>query len=71
MKTVDKVLLSTLLVGVGVLVGMVLAWQPIDPLERVYQQYNHVRLYEDGSWEGESREGVRVHGCVPDAQCND
>ena len=40
-------------------------------LETVYSQYNHIRIYEDGSYEGETINGVPVKGCIEGALCSD
>ena len=42
-----------------------------DPIERAFDRYNHVRLYEDGSYVGEDRQGVKVQGCVKNGLCQD
>lgn len=70
-KTIDKVLLCTMLLGVGMLVGIWLTWQPVDPLERAFEKYNHFRVYEDGSWTAQERDGNQVSGCIATAQCQD
>ena len=40
-------------------------------LEVVYSQYNHIRIYEDGSYEGQTIDGTPVKGCLEKALCND
>ena len=40
-------------------------------LTTVYSQYNHIRIYEDGSYEGETIKGVPVKGCIEGALCSD
>lgn len=42
-----------------------------DPVQRAYKQYNHLRLYEDGSYTGETLDGVEVSRCVTGGLCND
>lgn len=70
-KWINRVLIGTLLVSLGFLAGVYVAWQPSDPLERVYKAYNNVRIYEDGSWEGNDRNGLHVTGCIVGALCRD
>lgn len=40
-------------------------------LPQVYKGYNHIRIYEDGSYEGETVEGVPEVGCISGALCED
>lgn len=40
-------------------------------LETVYSQYYHIRIFEDGSYEGETIEGTLVAGCIEGALCDD
>lgn len=42
-----------------------------EPLERAFEQYNHIKIYEDGSYTGEDREGNAVNGCLPNGLCRD
>lgn len=42
-----------------------------DPLERTYAQYNHIRMFEDGSYIGETLDGEKVVGCVKHGLCQD
>lgn len=42
-----------------------------DPVSRVYEQYNHLRIYEDGSYTGEDRNGETVQGCLNGGLCQD
>lgn len=39
-------------------------------LEVIYGQYNHIRIFEDGSYEGEDINGVPVRGCIEGALCD-
>lgn len=55
---------------VGLILGAGVVWQPT-PLEQVLQDYNHIRIYEDGSYTAESRTGVREVGCIKAGLCND
>lgn len=40
-------------------------------LETVYSQYYHIRIFEDGSYEGETIEGTLVAGCIKGALCDE
>lgn len=40
-------------------------------LETVYSQYYHIRIFEDGSYEGEDINGVSIRGCIEGALCDD
>ena len=40
-------------------------------LTTVYSQYNHIRIYEDGSYDGEKLDGTLVAGCIKGALCDD
>lgn len=51
-------------------IGMKVAWQPL-PMERIYKEYNHMRVFEDGSYVGETRQGIAVDGCLQIAICNE
>lgn len=42
-----------------------------DPLAVVYERYNNVVVYEDGSWQGQDLNGNKVSGCVTNGLCND
>lgn len=64
------IIIATLAISVGFLVGMRVAWQPL-PMERIYKEYNHMKVYEDGSYLGETREGIAVDGCLQIALCNE
>ena len=44
---------------------------PYSTLEQVYRDYNHVRMFEDGSYIGEDINGNAVNGCIRGAICND
>lgn len=43
----------------------------VDPIQRAYEKYNHIQLYEDGSFTGEDLEGNQVSGCIKNGLCND
>lgn len=68
MKTINRLLIAVLLMGVGFIAGVLITWQPL-PLERIYEDYNHIRIHEDGSYGGETRQGFDVVGCIPGAPC--
>ena len=41
-------------------------------MQAIYEEYNHIKIYEDGSYTGELRStGLENSGCIPEAQCND
>jgi len=40
-------------------------------LTEVHSVYNHIRIYEDGSYEGQLTGGTQVSGCIEGALCND
>ena len=42
---------------------------PATTLQDAYLDYSYIKIYEDGSYEGENRQGQRVTGCIPDALC--
>ena len=55
----------------GVLIGyMTPALSVEQPELGIYEKYNHIRIYEDGSFEGENRAGAQVTGCIDTALCN-
>lgn len=41
------------------------------PLERIHKEYNYVMIFEDGSFEGETKDGQYERGCILEAPCND
>ena len=43
---------------------------PATTLEDAYSDYNYIKIHEDGSYEGENRQGQRVTGCIEDALCD-
>ena len=43
---------------------------PSPTLQDVHRDYNHITIHEDGSYEGENRQGVAVTGCVRGALCD-
>ena len=55
----------------GFFIGIVVAWNPTEPtLTNLYKEYNHITMYEDGSFEGQAIDGRLVGGCIPDALCD-
>lgn len=40
-------------------------------LQAVHAEFNHIKIYEDGSYTGEDRNGSKIDGCIPQALCND
>lgn len=67
---VNKILYTLVAMGVGVCIGLVIAWQPL-PLERLHRDYSYIQIYEDGSYVAETREGQPERGCILTAQCNE
>lgn len=45
--------------------------QHVDPLKDTYESYNHIQIYEDGSYVGQTKGGMNVTGCIEKAICND
>lgn len=41
------------------------------PQVQLYEKYNSYRMYEDGSYQAEYRDGTKIKGCITDALCND
>ena len=63
-----------LLVGAGLMIwsyALGLEVMRDRSLEVVYSQYNHIRIYEDGSYEGETLKGTPVKGCIKGALCDE
>lgn len=42
-----------------------------DILPEIYGQYNHLTMYEDGSYVGETMQGVGFSGCIKGALCDE
>lgn len=42
----------------------------MDSLTPIYERYNHIKMFEDGSYEAETIDGVAVTGCIDNALCN-
>lgn len=40
-------------------------------LDDMHAIYNHIKIHEDGSYEGETVSGEKVAGCIAGALCND
>ena len=40
-------------------------------MEEVHKAYNHIRIFEDGSYEGQTSGGMKVTGCITGALCQD
>lgn len=74
-KAVNRILgtLVVILVVLGVGVwGYVLGiYARQDLLTELHGVYNHIRIYEDGSYEGEFVGGTQTSGCIKGALCND
>ena len=43
---------------------------PKSALEDLHRDYNHLTMYEDGSYTGQSITGERISGCVRGALCD-
>lgn len=41
----------------------------VDSLTPIYEKYNHIKMYEDGSYEAETIDGLAVTGCIDNALC--
>lgn len=63
--------LLLLLAGSNLFLAWITWTITVDPLNRAYEYYNHIQLYEDGSFSGADREGNRVTGCVTGGLCKD
>ena len=44
--------------------------QENDSLQSVHRSYNHIRIYEDGSYTGQTVGGEQVTGCIKKALCS-
>ena len=43
----------------------------VNGLEDVYKSYNHIQIYEDGSYVGQTTGGLEVSGCIKGGLCDD
>lgn len=50
---------------------LTMAVAPSNGLQEVHREYNHIRIYEDGSYEGQDIQGQRVTGCIEGALCDE
>ena len=41
-----------------------------DSLTSIYERYNYIKMYEDGSYEAETIDGLEVTGCIDNAICD-
>lgn len=68
-------MIKNILIGFFIITTAYFAWISLtiqtDPLTRTFEQYNHIKVYEDGSYIGEDRKGVEVQGCITNALCED
>ena len=39
-------------------------------MEEVHKSYNHLRIFEDGSYEGQTSGGLQVTGCISGGLCD-
>lgn len=65
------IFLAGMLLGTTLLLAVQALRPQPQPLQDVYQNFNHFRMYEDGSIIGETINGVPVSGCIKGALCND
>lgn len=65
------VLLIVILATSSIFFAWVACTIELNPLDRTYKAYNHMKIYEDGSYTGEDRNGVAVNGCLKDGLCQD
>lgn len=70
MKWLNRIGITLVIFGIGFMVGLVIAWQPL-PMEKIYEDYNSIQIFEDGSYKGKTRAGIEETGCIIKAQCND
>lgn len=40
-------------------------------MDTLYEEFNYIHLFEDGSYTGETLDNERVSGCTPSGKCND
>lgn len=66
----NKIVVGLIGLGVGFLIGLAVAWQPL-LLDRLYQDFNWFEMSEDGSYQGETSDGVWINGCIKEALCQD
>lgn len=59
-----------MVVGSGIMLVIVECRQSTAMVE-LYSDYNHFTLYEDGSFTGQTIEGIDIEGCILSALCND
>lgn len=53
---------------VGIVAGISIAPTGTD-LQKVYKDYNHIKIEEDGSYTGETIDGTPISGCIKNAIC--
>lgn len=41
-----------------------------DNLTPIYEQYNYIKMYEDGSYQAETIYGTEVTGCIDNTICD-
>lgn len=64
-------IVTTIVFGLLAVLGVFIAWNcSEDAISRTFEQYNHVQVFEDGSFIGELKDGTSVSGCLPDGLCN-
>ena len=71
------ILIIGLVIGLGLPFAVDLALfgdsTPVEaqPLVQVHNGYNHIRIFEDGSYIAETRDGQPEQGCINGGLCND
>ena len=69
-----KVLVILLVLCVGIWSYVVGTFFPsichYDTMQQIHKEYNHIKIYEDGSYVGETTSGLHVEGCIEGALCD-
>lgn len=69
--TVFIVLVAATLTLWGYIAGVLsVSVIPSRSLSDIYREYNHVSIYEDGSYQGQDIGGAEVIGCIIQAPCD-
>lgn len=71
MKELVIILAGVAVVILVTLVGLIKVGNTNDPLEQLTKEYNHIKMFEDGSYTGETMDGQQVKGCIKSAICNE
>lgn len=66
----NKLLIYLVGMVVGSIIMLILSEVRQDaPIAEVYADYRHITIYEDGSFIGQTIDGVTIEGCVLTALC--